>query len=400
VIVSELWGSPGGRAVVIALVAIVAGVTIGLWAMWPDKNARVDTLVVGGTEDAEVVRVDRKACPLSRRSRCQILQIRLRSGPNAGTTTPLTFSGTDVGPAIEPGDRILVFANDLFGGAPTPGVESYSFVDFERRNPIYLLAAVFAVLVVAFARWKGVRSLLGLVASLALVTQFIVPAILEGASPLAAALVGSLAVMLVTVALSHGAGVPGLAAVLGATVSLLVTASLAVIFVELAQITGFASEEATLLRGGSNEGSTLSLEGLVLAGIVVAALGVLDDVTISQASTVVALRRANPAQTLRRLFGEALTVGRDHLSATVNTLVLAYVGAALPILLIFENQGTSFSDALNREVVATEVVAMLVGSIGIVLAVPLTTALAAWLTRLVSSETLAAAAHAHPEHHH
>jgi uncharacterized membrane protein len=324
----------------------------------------------------------------------------LRSGPNAGTTTPLTFPGTDAGPAIDPGDRILVFANDPFGGAPTPGVESYSFVDFERRSPIYLLAAIFAVLVVAFARWKGVRSLLGLVASLALVTQFIVPAILEGTSPLAAALVGSLAVMLVTVALSHGAGVTGLAAVLGATVSLLVTASLAVIFVELAQITGFSSEEATLLRGGSNEGSTLSLEGLVLAGIVVAALGVLDDVTISQASTVVALRRANPAQTLRRLFGEALTVGRDHLSATVNTLVLAYVGAALPILLIFENQGTSFSDALNREVVATEVVAMLVGSIGIVLAVPLTTALAAWLTRLVSSETLAAAAHAHAEHHH
>jgi uncharacterized membrane protein len=139
----------------------------------------------------------------------------------------------------------------------------------------------------------------------------------------------------------------------------------------------------------------LSLEGLVLAGIVVGALGVLDDVTVSQASTVLALRRANPAMTMRRLFREGLNVGRDHLSATVNTLVLAYVGAALPILLIFENQGTAFGDALNQESVAGEVIAMLVGSIGLVLAVPLTTALAAWLAGRIAIEALPEHGHAH-----
>jgi uncharacterized membrane protein len=136
----------------------------------------------------------------------------------------------------------------------------------------------------------------------------------------------------------------------------------------------------------------------VLAGMVVGALGVLDDVTVSQASTVLALQRANPAQGLRRLFSEGLSVGRDHLSATVNTLVLAYVGAALPILLIFENQQTSFGDAINREIVASEIVAMLVGSIGLILAVPLTTGLAAWLARLVPVSALPEDAHHH--HHH
>lgn len=142
--------------------------------------------------------------------------------------------------------------------------------------------------------------------------------------------------------------------------------------------------------------SNLSLEGLVLAGMLVAALGVLDDVTVSQASTVIALRRANPALHARRLFGEALTVGRDHLGATVNTLVLAYVGAALPILLIFANQATSFSTALNNESVAEQVVAMSVGSIGLVAAVLLTTGLAVVLARRLPESALGDAHdHAH-----
>ena len=127
----------------------------------------------------------------------------------------------------------------------------------------------------------------------------------------------------------------------------------------------------------------LSIQGLVLAGMVIGALGVLDDVTVSQASTVMALRRANPALGFRRLFGEGLTVGRDHLAATVNTLVLAYAGTALPVLLIFTDQRIGFSEAVNREPVAEQIVAGLVGSTGLIAAVPLTTALAALLaTRL------------------
>jgi uncharacterized membrane protein len=324
---------------------------------------------------------------------------RLLDGAASGRESQLTLPGTRTAPEVDAGDRIRVISNDAFAvpGVELPaGVEQYSFADFERRDPLYLLAAVFAVLVIALARWKGVRALIGLALSLALVTQFMVPAILEGSSPVLVALVGALAIMLATVGLAHGTGITSVAAVLGSTAALLVTALLAALFVALASITGFSSEEASLLRGSTGGDSGLSLEGLVLAGIVVGALGVLDDVTVSQASTVLALRRANPTMTFRRLFGEGLAVGRDHLSATVNTLVLAYVGAALPILLIFENQGTTFGDAINQESVAGEVVAMLVGSIGLVLAVPLTTALAAWLAGRVPSDVLPDAhAHAH-----
>jgi uncharacterized membrane protein len=375
--------------------------------LWPgDAATGIPAPSGAGAQRAEVEQVARFPCPQSRRSPCQGLRFRLLDGPGAGGRSELTLPGTDVSPAVDRGDTIRVLRNDVLSGTPGAGaapppagaVDAFVFIDFERRSPLYLLAVVFAVLVVLLGRAQGVRSLVGLGLSLVVVTQFVVPAILAGEPPLPVALVGALAVMFLTLALAHGVGVKSMAAALGASGTLVVTALLALLFVELASITGFASEEATLLQGGASaEGRSLSLEGLVLAGMVVGALGVLDDVTVSQASVVLALRRADPRQPLRRLFGEALTVGRDHLSATVNTLVFAYVGAALPVLLIFESQATSFGEALNREIVATEVVAMLVGSIGLILAVPLTTALAAWLAGLVPEGALPADEHGH--HH-
>jgi uncharacterized membrane protein len=404
----ELLQTRSGRLAAGALATLVVVVVVGLVTLWPTGDAGLDALVTGNAERAEVEQVARFACPMSQRRPCQGLTIRLASGPNEGDRAQLTLPGTDTAPEVSRGDSIRVMQNDPYAGATgepgpdsavagDPGVEPYAFVDFERRSPLYLLAIIFAVCVVLFGRWKGLRSLVGLVLSLALVLQFIVPAILQGSSPVLVGLVGALAVMLVTIALAHGTGVTSVAALLGSTVSLLAVAALAVTFVELAQITGFSSEEASLLRGSVGaEGGDLSLQGLVLAGMLVAALGVLDDVTVSQSSTVMALQRANPLQSFRQLFEGALSVGRDHLSATVNTLVLAYVGAALPIFLIFENQGTSFGEALNRESVAGEVVAMLVGSIGLILAVPVTSALAAWLARSVPPESLPEHGHAHP----
>lgn len=377
-LLAALGESRAGRVVACALVLLVAGVIAGLLALWPSGGeVRGNAWAGSGTTyEASVDRVVRERCELSRRVPCQVIEATLNEGPEAGRGTTLTLSGTDVAPEVVPGDTIRLARNEAPEGA---GVDAYAFADFERRSPLLLLAVLFVVLVVVLGRWKGVRSLIGLALSLLVVTQFMVPAILEGSAPLAVALVGALAVMLLTVGLAHGTGVTSVAAVLGSAASLLVTALLAVAFVGLAHITGASSEEATLLNASG--GSTLSLSGLVLAGIVVGALGVLDDVTVSQASTVLALRRANPRMGGRALFREGLSVGRDHLSATVNTLVLAYVGAALPVLLIFEQGGIGFGDAVNRESVAGEVVAMLVGSIGLVLAVPLTTALAAWLAR-------------------
>jgi uncharacterized membrane protein len=179
---------------------------------------------------------------------------------------------------------------------------------------------------------------------------------------------------------------------LGTAVSLLLTAGLAVLVTELTHLTGLSSEEAAFLQLGQAD---LSLEGLLLAGMVIGALRVLDDVTISQASTVLALRRANPSFRFRELFGRALEVGRDHVSATVNTLVLAYVGAALPILLLFSATNLGVADAVNFEIVAKEIVATLVGSIGLIAAVPITTALAAALALGEAPERLPGEAHQH-----
>ena len=171
------------------------------------------------------------------------------------------------------------------------------------------------------------------------------------------------------------------------------TTVLAVVAVRGADVTGLASEEARLLLAGI-EGD-ISLQGLVVAGMVIGALGVLDDLTVSQASMVLALRRANPALGFRRLLGEALAVGRDHLGATINTLVLAYAGAALPVLLLFNTEGTPFGDAVNREPVAEQVVAMLVGSIGLIAALPLTTAIAALLASRLPAAAVPDERHSH-----
>ncbi len=203
-----------------------------------------------------------------------------------------------------------------------------------------------------------------------------VPAILDGPSPPGVALVGSLAIMLVTLVVTHGFGPKMLAASLGTASALVLTLGLGSLFIGGAHLTGLSSDEAIFLRASVGN---ISITGLLLAGMVIGALGVLDDLTVTQASTVLALRRANPSLGFRRLFASAIAVGHDHIAATVNTLVLAYAGAALPVLLIFSLGGTSFGDALNSESVATEVVATLVGSIGLIAAVPLTTALAALL---------------------
>jgi uncharacterized membrane protein len=229
---------------------------------------------------------------------------------------------------------------------------------------------------------------------LAIIVFFVAPSILEGNSPTSVALFGALAVMLVTIPLAHGIGPKTIAACLGTAASLVLTLGLADLFIGLSHLSGITSEEAVFLRASQQE---LSLQGLLLAGMVIGALGVLDDVTVSQASTVLAIRRANETLGFGALFRSAIGVGRDHIAATVNTLVLAYAGAFLPVLLVFSLAGTSFGEAINFEVVAEAIIGMLVGSIGLIAAVPVTTALAALLALRLDR---AALADAHAGHAH
>lgn len=365
----------------------------GLVVLWPG-DVRIGTELTVGSYQAEVERVDESLCPGFTDQRCQHVTVRLRNGPDAGESAPLLLGATGgLEPDVDPGDDVKVTRapEPPAGTAPVAGT-GYSFYDFERGRPMVFLAALFVVIVLLFARLRGTLSLLGLGVSLAIVLVFVVPAILDGKPPLTVAVVGSLAIALTTIPLAHGWGPKSVGALLGTAGSVLLTAALALLFTELTHLTGFSSEEATLLQLA---GADLSLEGLLLAGIVIGALGVLDDVTISQASAVMALRAANPALGFRALFASAQRVGRDHVSATVNTLVLAYVGASLPVLLIFSTADLSFGEVLTLELVAKEVVAMLVGSIGLIAAVPVTTALAAVLALGEPPEQLQAAAHSH-----
>jgi uncharacterized membrane protein len=284
----------------------------------------------------------------------------------------VSFDTTDpTGGMFRAGQRVRLAVSEQ-PGLPT----SYSIQDLERGRPLLILAALFVGAVIAFGRWQGVRSLIGLGLSFVVIVSFVVPAILRGHSPVAVAVTGAMAIMLISLYLSHGTGPKTTAAVVGTALALGLTAALAIAFVAAASLTGLASEEAldaNFVAGG------LSLRGLLLAGIIIGGLGVLDDVTMSQASLVTELHQANPTIGLAALVGGALRVGRDHIAATVNTLFLAYAGAALPLLIFFVTGQDSLGTVATTEIVAVEVVRALCGSVGLIAAVPLTTVLAALL---------------------
>jgi uncharacterized membrane protein len=381
---------------VMALGVILAATVVGLITLWPENaklRAAPGTLPSqADTVQARVVGVREAPCAEGSNEVCRRITVELLSGEDKGQETSFTVGDLGEGSNAEVGDRVRVHANPVpttaLGGV---NVDPYVFSDFERRTPLTILFVIFAALVIVTGRLRGFRALLGLVASLAVIVFFLVPAILDGKTPETAALIGAFAVMFVTIPLAHGFGVKTLAACLGTSVSLLLTLVLAKTFTEVTHLTGFASEEAVYLRAVAE---TVSIQGLLLAGMIIGTLGVLDDLTVSQSSTVLALQRAKPTQGFRELFRGAVSVGQDHIAATVNTLVLAYVGASLPALLIFSFGGISFSDAINTEAVASQVVAMLVGSIGLIAAVPVTTALAALLATRVRVP-VDAHAHAH-----
>ena len=282
----------------------------------------------------------------------------------------VTFDTTDpTGGMFRAGQRVRLAVNEQPGQPPY-----YNIQDLERGRPLLILVVLFVGAVVAFGRWQGVRSLIGLGLSFVVIVSFVVPSILRGHSPVLVAVTGAMAIMLVSLYLSHGPGPKTTAAVVGTALALGLTAALTIGFVAATSLTGLTSEEA--LSANFAVGG-LSLRGLLLAGIIIGGLGVLDDVTMSQASLVTELHRANPTAGFATLVSRALRVGRDHIAASVNTLFLAYAGAALPLLILFVTGQDSLGTVATTELVAVEVVRALCGSVGLIAAVPLTTVLAA-----------------------
>jgi uncharacterized membrane protein len=367
--------APGPHRWMLGVVALLVLATmIGLVALWPDAELLpapgepLEALVT-----AQVIEV--RALPaepdpvLGLGGELADVTVELLSGDEAGRVVTLSQIPLEGYPPFEPGDRLELERITV----PGSDVEFY-IRDFRRTPALWVLGLLFVAAVLAVGRWHGFRSLLGLGLSLLLVIRFVVPAILVGHDPALVALVGAMAVMVVTLYLSHGVNEMTTSAIVGTAAALLLTVGLGLLFIDRAKITGFASDDAQFARFAV-EG--LDLRGLVLAGLIIAALGVLDDVTVSQASTVFALHDTDPRLTWASLFARAMKVGRDHIASVVNTLFLAYAGASLVLLVLFSTSGLPVVEVLNSEVFAEEVVKILVGSLGLIAAVPLTTALAA-----------------------
>jgi uncharacterized membrane protein len=372
--------------VLLALFLIVAVTVIGLVSYWPNGHHTQASNLVNyrKTERAKIVQLTRVECRTPGQPPCTTAKARLETGPDRGQTTSFTLGLSSTDAKVGLGDEVQVAAEPQPPGSVLR-VNQYDFVDFDRLHPLYWLAGAFALLVLVTGRLRGLRALLGLAASFFIVLKFLVPAAVDGEPPVTLAIIAGLAIVLTTIPLAHGLGAKALSAILGTTAALAITAGLAEIATHSAHLTGISNDETVFLKVA---GGNLSLTGLLLCGMVIGALGVLDDLTVTQASTVMALRRTNPTLGFKKLTKEALDVGHDHIAATVNTLVLAYAGAALPTLLIFSIGSTPDLTALNTEQVAEQVVATLVGSIGLVLAVPITTTLAALLATRLNTHAL------------
>ncbi len=255
------------------------------------------------------------------------------------------------------------------------------FVDFERTIPVGLLAALYAVVVVVVARWRGVRAIGGLILSFVVLFGFMIPALLEGGPPFWVGLIGSMMIMLVVLYFAHGISLRTTTALLGTFIGLLLTAGLAAWASDSAYLMGLGEEYSYMLASVVPE---IRASGIVLTGLLVAGLGVLNDVTITQSSAVWEIKAAQPNITPRKLFAAGMRIGRDHIASTVYTIAFAYAGAALPMLMIVSLYDRSLLDSMMSAEMVEEVVRILVGSVGLVLAIPITTGIAVAVAHAVA----------------
>lgn len=324
---------------------------------------------LGKTRAATVLRVNEEARQPTDQGVAVTERIDVLLDGNETQITRTRIEGTLGSIAARPGDEVLVTSND------TPAGTTHFIVDRVRRMPLWTISLIFLGTVLAVGGWSGARALVGLAASVAVVVRFIIPAILAGWNPLLVSVSGALVVMMTALFISHGVDRKTLVALAGTAGALLITALLAWFSIGLARLTGLATDDATVVQILSS--GTIDVRGLLLGGIIIGALGVLDDVTIAQASAVFELHEVNRRLSGWPLYRRAMNIGRDHIASTVNTLVLAYAGGALPLLVILAAQAEPLGILANREALATEIVRTLVGSVGLIAAVPLTTAIAA-----------------------
>ena len=356
------------RVVWVVVVAAAIVTVIALLAMWPRDGGEVSSSSATESDPVSATVVDREFVPCSYDPLLGCYTFTIVPSEGEFVDERLTLD-QPLETAIGDGDKVLVIVDRLGDGSVV-----VSFFDFERGTPMSLLLLVFVAVIVAFGGWRGVGALAGLVVSLLVIGFFTLPALLAGSNNVAVALVTASVIAFVALFLAHGFDVSTAVALISTLAALVVTGVLALVFVWSSNLTGFADESVGYL---DVLGVSIDPRGLLLAGILIGSLGVLDDVTVTQVSAVLELKRAAPHAGVTELYQRGVRIGRDHISSTVNTLFLAYAGAALPLLLLFRQAGQSFGSVATREIVAVEVIRALVGSIGLVSAVPISTYLAA-----------------------
>jgi uncharacterized membrane protein len=380
--------SPRVKLLLVAVLLPLALTTlVGLWLTWPGEQPRSGVDVGFGQRPVrgEVLAAASAPCtsggvgtggamPAAAAKKCTSLRVLLTDGDSPGVQIQQVLPDEPSTPRFAVGDHVVLAYT---GGNPSDA-GSYQIQDFQRGTSMLWLAALFAAAVLVLGRWRGLASLAALGFSFLVLVMYLFPAILTGESPVIVGVLAASVIMFGVLYLTHGVSAQTSAAVLGTVVSLALIGVLGSAFSAATQLTGLDDDTAKLI---GVLGHGIDARGLLLAGMVVGALGVLDDVTVTQTSSVWELRRANPELGVSALYTAALRIGRDHISSAVNTLALAYTGAALPVLLIFSLSGQGFGTLVSSQDVAQEVVRALVGSIGLVAAVPITTAIAALVAR-------------------
>ncbi len=254
------------------------------------------------------------------------------------------------------------------------GIERYAITNIDRQNQIYFFVGLFIFVVILFGGWQGVRSILSLIGSFLAIVFILLPSLLHGLHPLLISSLVASVILFVAIFFTHGFNKESLVAYMGTMIAVLLTSLLALYAVWSTKLTGFVGSEATYLN--FNTGGTLDFTGLLLGAIIIGVLGVLDDIAITQAAIVTELYSSNKEISRMEVYKRAMRIGKEHVGALVNTLVLAYTGSALPLLLLFKVYEYNFSTIINLEIFATEIIRAIIGSIGLILTVPIVTLLA------------------------
>jgi uncharacterized membrane protein len=302
---------------------------------------------------------------------CDVLRVLITSGDKKGSEGLVEFDYANAGVDLKTGTKMQLLR--------IPETEfpedTYLYMDLNRSNLLIWIAIVFAIVTIIIGRWRGIGAIVGLILTFIVLLYFMFPALLEGKDPLAVAVVAASGLVLILLYTAHGLSIKTSVAVLGTLFGIALTATISFLVVGVGNFSGISSDDDFLLAGVTQ----IRLDGLLLAGIIFASVGVLNDVTVTQASAIWELKESQPNYSAKELFVSGMRIGRDHIASTVYTLLFTYAGAALPtlLLIVLADRPTGF--IISSEAISQEIVRTLVGSIGLVLAVPITTILAAVL---------------------